>query len=769
MKYLQIVTSVIIFCTSISTLDAYTKVIGHRGASSVAPENTLASFQQAADFHADYFELDVYLSKDDSLVVIHDKSVNRTTNGSGFVTLMTFEQLRELDAGSWFDPQFAGEKIPTLKEALLLGRENNTKVCIEIKGSKTGIVEKIVDLVEKLDMQKKVIIFGFSYAQVSLARQLDPTIPALYLVDNISQQNIDKAAEIGAQAVGAGDEVDLQTLNYAHAKNIEIWRWTINGAAKMSDLLALGIDGIITNYPQLLRGIMEDVTPPSDVTLAEAVVSGTTIALNWQAAVDPESEIAGYQIYRDTTANAATLYRSLANVTAFTDETFQEEVQFFYRIKAVNFAGMSSANFSNEIAARTESDVLPPEIVSVLTEGQKTTLFVEFNERVNRAMAADVANYEIDNGIIINAAKVSLDDKTVILSVSELSPAIEYNLTIKKIEDQAAVANAASNLTAAFQYVENPSGLIAFWPMDEGEGETIQDVSGNDNRGIFKNGVAWGDGKTANGLHFDGTDDFVQLQASESLDINNNAVTLTAWVKLEILPGDLPGAFGPIYDSESDCYVLYEDRGNKELRFKVSTTSGAERPGIKEQELTLNEWLYIVGVYDGERAMIYLNGVLMDEHTGLSGNVKSGQIAKLGESMNSFFRGSIDNIQVYNRALSENEINVLYAGAGSSTGVEKHRDNVVADFSLQQNYPNPFNPTTTILYRVPSSSAVELVIYNVLGHKVRTLVSEEQSSGSHEAVWDGRDDRGRQTASGLYFYQLKAGNSIQRQRMILAR
>ena len=757
--------SVVLAHPSFST----TKIIAHRGASSVAPENTLAAFQQAADFRADYFEMDIYLSKDDSLVVMHDKSVNRTTDGSGFVTLLDYSQLAELDAGSWFDAKFAGEKIPTLKEALLLAKANNIKACIEIKGTKEGIVEKTIELVQKLGMENEVIIFSFSYTQIVLAKQLNAAIPALYLVEFISLEDIDEAAAAGAQAVGAGNEVDLPTLDYAHDKNIEIWRWTINGAAQMAAQMALGIDGIITDYPQLLRGILNDDTPPSDVTLDEAIVAGTVVTLRWQAATDPESEIAGYQIYRDTTAVATTLYRTVDNVTFFEDETFVENSTLFYRIKAVNYAGLSSENFSNELSAKTENDQLPPNIAAALTGGQNTTLFVEFNERVNPTMAVDAANYEIDAGVTVHAAALSLDQKTIILNTSELVSGIDYTLNVKTMEDQAETPNAAANIKTQFNHYDFPAGLVAAWPMDEGEGESIQDISGNDNTGVLNNNIAWGDGRTANGLHFDGEDDFVQLQASESLDINEPAVTLSAWVYLEILPGDMPGSFGPIYDSDPDCYVFYEDRGNKELRFKVTTTSGAERPGIKEEDLRLREWLHIAGVYDGEKAVIYMNGELMDEHTGLSGNVKSGQIARLGENMDSYFKGSIDDVQVYNSALSHEEIQLLSARKGVTTGVNRRHDYAVVDFSLSQNYPNPFNPTTTIRYRVPESNFVELVIYNTLGHKVRTLIRDEKSAGSHEVVWDGRDDRGQQTASGLYFYQLKAGQNVQRQRMILAR
>ncbi len=765
----QIALFALIVVSFFSQIRSETKVIAHRGASSVAPENTLAAFKKAAEFRADYFELDVYFSKDDSLVVIHDKSVNRTTDGSGFVSLLTFAQLRELDAGSWFDEQFAGEKIPTLKEALLVGKENDVKVCVEIKASAPGIVEKVVDLIEKLNMESRVIIFSFNFEQISLAKQLNPAIPVLYLFEVMSTEKIDKAKGIDAQAVGAGGVADPDLIDYAHQNNIEVWRWTVNSAAEMSEMIALNIDGIITNYPQLLRAILEDVSPPSDVAAEEATVSGTSIALKWQPAVDPESGIAGYEIYRDTTADAAALLASVGNTTTFTDETFQEATTFYYRIKAVNYAGLKSDNFSNAVFATTENDAQPPEIINVIASGEATTLYIEFSERINEAMATDISNYEIDNSATVDSATLALNGKTVVLRTSELSEGVLYQVVVKHIKDLARVPNAANDLTAEFRHHGFPSGLIAAWSMDEGVGETIRDISGNDNTGVLYNGVAWTEGKLANGLYFDGKDDYVQLPNSESLNVNNDAVTLSAWVKLEVLPSEMSGSYGPIYDSDQDCYVLYEDRGNGELRFKVTTTSGAERPGIKESDLPLNEWLHIVGVYDGSQAMIYMNGALMDSHGGLSGQVKTGQVARLGENINSYFKGAIDNVQVYNRALSEEEIGLVYSGVKTLIEKKEQRDRVAVDFQLQQNYPNPFNPSTTIQYRLPAATFVELSIFNSLGKEIRRLIEGEKPAGEYEATWDGRDQRGRQAPSGVYFYRLKAGDFTEVREMALMR
>jgi hypothetical protein len=121
---------------------------------------------------------------------------------------------------------------------------------------------------------------------------------------------------------------------------------------------------------------------------------------------------------------------------------------------------------------------------------------------------------------------------------------------------------------------------------------------------------------------------------------------------------DLGSAYAPLFDSETDNYVLYGDRGNSELRFKVSTSGGAERPGIPSADIPVNEWIHVAGVYDGTQAMIYLNGELKDSHA-LTGTVKPGQRATMGKTGSVYLEGIIDQVEVYSRALTPAEIGAI--------------------------------------------------------------------------------------------------------------
>ena len=230
-------------------------------------------------------------------------------------------------------------------------------------------------------------------------------------------------------------------------------------------------------------------------------------------------------------------------------------------------------------------------------------------------------------------------------------------------------------------------GLIALWTLDDGSGLVAEEsINGND--GILQSGDAqatWLDdseGKLGGAIRLDG-DDYVALPSDGSLDINSNAMTLSLWVTLRVLPSDMPysSKYGAIYDSNEDAYALYVQNGSrsdvadKELRFKVADYDNtAERPGIPEEDLVLNEWMHIVGVYDGDegKAMIFLNGELKDVHmnSSLNGIVKTGQAAALGRDgvdREHYLDCDIDDIGIWDRALDPDEIAWLYNdGAGNS-------------------------------------------------------------------------------------------------------
>ncbi len=655
--------SLLLLLAGIATLTAQTAIIAHRGASGLAPENTLASFQKAVDLGADYFELDVRMSQDDSLVLMHDDTIDRTTDRSGSISALAFRELRGADAGSWFSPEFTGERIPTLAEALDLALKSPypVGVVIEIKATNATIVQRTLAEVQKRNLQNRVILSSFNFAQIQQSKQLDPSIP-VQLFGTITQANINQVAGIGGEWVGTSGAVTTALLDSAAVKNIRVNKWTVNSAPEMIALMQVGVHAITTNFPDIAKAVT-DATPPSDVVLLPPAVKVTRVLLNWLPAEDPESGVTGYEIYRDLSPNASTLLARVSDTTSYSDETLTESTTFYYRVKAVNLVGMTSQNFSNEIEAVTLLDQQPPKVNAITAFGRPDRMVVGFNERLQPASAENTANYQIAPGITVIGAQMALDSMSVILTLSPMAENTPYTLTVTQVQDVATIPNAIVEPEAIpFTFTPYLPNTIAAWDMNDMDLTTLTDYSGNANHATLFNGLGYAAGPSGNSLIFDGIDDYARVPASPTLDIKGDAVSLSLWAKLDYLPAELPGAYGPTYDSQGDNYVIYEDKGNNELRFKVATNKSAERPGIPAADLRKNVWLHIVGVYDGTKAMIYLNGQLKDSHN-LIGTVNPGQIGLIGDSPGSFFKGSIDEILIFNRALSPEEINFLYKEA----------------------------------------------------------------------------------------------------------
>ncbi len=580
----------IAFVTIIFCMQSYAQVqnIAHRGCSSLAPENTYSAWVKAIDAGADYFELDIQLSSDDSLMMMHDATVDRTTDGTGTVSLMTYADLRLLDAGSWFSSDFIGEKIPTFAEALQLAKSNGSiDIVAEIKSTDATIVAKVVDMIQDFGMQDRVIVSSFTFTQIAECKSLDNSID-VQLFGTISNSMIDQVSLITGEWVGSGGTITQALIDYAHSKNVLMNAWTINTGSQMLALIALGIDGITTNYPQTLVAVT-DSTEPADVIINYALPTGETdVTLNWQPSVDLESGIAGYEIYRDINPNPTVLYATVGDTTDYVDNTLVENQIYYYRIKAVNGAGLNSVNFSNEVSATTLTDLTKPVISYVTSVGDTSTVYVEFSERVDLTTSQTLINYTINKGIVVLGAELTLDLKTVKLTTTHLSDT-SYTITVKNVRDRAVVPNTMVTASIIFIHENITSDVVAYYRLDDvqivGADTVIYDDSPNANDGLVKNGAFISDGYLGNAMEFDGVDDYVQLASSPSFDINGSAVTVSLWTKLAYLPNQLPGLYGPLFDSDADQYVLYEDKGNNELRFKVSTSVTAERPGIPAADL----------------------------------------------------------------------------------------------------------------------------------------------------------------------------------------
>ncbi len=237
-------------------------LIAHRGASGHAPENTLAAFKKAVALGATFIETDLHLSRDAHLVAIHDATLNRTTNGQGAVHNMTLAELRRLDAGSWFGSEFGGERIPTLEELLEFSKKNDVVFYMEIKPDGTwGGEHALVGALRESGEIPRTVVICFDPGVVLNLRKIEPTLMTGLLYDGQIENPIDKAVQIGArQLVVRGDLVTPAMIAQAQKKDLQIVCWTVNHPAHMRMLMAAGVDGIMSDYPDRLIAAVKKET-----------------------------------------------------------------------------------------------------------------------------------------------------------------------------------------------------------------------------------------------------------------------------------------------------------------------------------------------------------------------------------------------------------------------------------------------------------------------------------------------------------------------------
>ncbi|WP_160031791.1 glycerophosphodiester phosphodiesterase [Paenibacillus sp. An7] len=236
-------------------------IIAHRGAKGEAPENTIAAFELALQQGCDAFELDIHLSQDGEIMVIHDDTVHRTTNGNGYVKEMTRAELQQLDAGSWFDSAYEGESIPTLREVFELA-PRHLMINVEIKGGiSEGVEEKLVALLEEYDLYDHVVVSSFHFDSLRTLEKLNSKVKTglLYAQNFTRPELLPTTAGVSAFSLHPYF-IHLEETNFrsVQKEGMQMYAWTVNEESVMLKLLEKGIDGIITDYPGRLKKVMEE-------------------------------------------------------------------------------------------------------------------------------------------------------------------------------------------------------------------------------------------------------------------------------------------------------------------------------------------------------------------------------------------------------------------------------------------------------------------------------------------------------------------------------
>ncbi|AWZ48009.1 hypothetical protein C3495_03920 [Clostridiaceae bacterium 14S0207] len=233
-----------------------TQITAHRGNSSVAPENTLSAIKSAIDVNADFAEIDVQETKDGNLVLTHDSNFKRISNIDKNVYDVTLKEIKTYDVGSNFSPVFKGEKIPTLEEAIKLSK-NKIKLNIEIKlnGHEKNLVTSVVNLIEKENFIDQCVVTSLDYDVLKEVRKLNPNIKIGYIMfvalGNLSSMDVDFYSIERTNVTKA-------FVKRAHNLGRQVHVWTVDDETDANSLIDMKVDNIITNYPKLMRNLLND-------------------------------------------------------------------------------------------------------------------------------------------------------------------------------------------------------------------------------------------------------------------------------------------------------------------------------------------------------------------------------------------------------------------------------------------------------------------------------------------------------------------------------
>jgi hypothetical protein len=330
-----------------------------------------------------------------------------------------------------------------------------------------------------------------------------------------------------------------------------------------------------------------------------------------------------------------------------------------------------------------------------------------------------------------------------------------FGFTVKVTDGQNEMA------TRSLSLIVNPdiplsAGLLAGWSFDESSGSTANDLTGS-HPGTLMNGPVWlpNAGQINGALKFDGEDDYVDIG---NMDIaSGSGISIAFWFKAD----DFGAADARFISkatgiSDEDHYWMVSSYNGSALRFRLKTAGSTSTLVTDQGQVQAGTWFHVAITYDGSQMRIYKNSVEVAS-TAKSGSIDTNNNVKtaIGNQPsgagNQPFDGLLDEVRIYNRALSASDIDSLY-----NSGIDENPGGghpLPTGYQLRQNYPNPFNPSTTISFNMARQGYVKLYIYNVLGQLVERLVDTVVPGGLHQVLWTPRG-----IPSGEYYYVMKAGN-----------
>ena len=322
----------------------------------------------------------------------------------------------------------------------------------------------------------------------------------------------------------------------------------------------------------------------------------------------------------------------------------------------------------------------------------------------------------------------------------------------------------AGSLICAVSFAQTipKDGLVGYYNFDQAPDSVVKDQSGNGLDGVIVGGAEWVEGIRGGGMYFNGVDSYVNLSNDPAFDLEYE-ITLAAWV----VPMDIANGQDNEWIDKGDHSWALKEKGDGNFEFFIYNGNWFY-PWFMMDETYSTAWNHFAGTYDGMTLKTYVNGdsVQSLEHVGqIDLSTHEVHLGHNSEVVDRFFEGQLDEVMIYDRALTNEEIKSIYELTQVPSGVDEKKPDGVKGFALRQNYPNPFNPATTITYSVEKPGMVTIRVYDMLGREVGMLVNENQSQGYHSVVFDASGLSG-----GVYFYKMQVDDRFsEMKKMVLMR
>ena len=438
----------------------------------------------------------------------------------------------------------------------------------------------------------------------------------------------------------------------------------------------------ISNSPSAVAK-EEDTTPPSIPVSLSAVANGQEIELSWTSSTDPESGVSGYKLYRGTSSSGESFYRDLGNVTSYQDTETLPDTTYYYKVSAVNGAGLESG-LSNEAQATTEDE--PPSAPQNLAAIPGDNL-VNLSWDNNPESDIDYHNIYKDtvSGFTPTSPVATSDTNSYIDTAVSNGITYYYRVSAVDVGNNEGAYSQEVSVTPS----EEPN-LIAYWKFDEGSGTQVTDSSGNGNDGIIYGATRVSEGKFGSCLSFDGSSDYIAIPSHTTLRPAN--ITINVWVKPDSATIDeYASIVGHPYDDEASWDHPYFSwrigrwSNTSNVQYFISDSGGLEDSQGSADVWNRNEWQMVTLVYDGETTYGYVNGEPDGTDTTPGGNIDydaSNPDVVIGmrsvDDTGEYYGGLIDEIRIYNRALTPEEILAHY-----QIGLDETPPAAITDLSAQ--------------------------------------------------------------------------------------